>query len=131
ATFLEPADYLALRLSGRATANPCTALMYLLTDNRTPTPGGWDPVLVAHAGLDAAKLPELVPAGTDLGPVLPEVAAQLGLSPTARVLSGLNDTQAGSLAAGAATGDGVALSLGTTAVIAARCNRHRADPRTS
>src|SRR5690606_3848110 len=99
--------------------------------NRTPTPGRWDPVLVAHAGLDAAKLPELVPAGTDLGPVLPEVAAQLGLSPTARVLSGLNDTQAGALAAGAATGDGVALSLGTTAVIAARCNRHRADPRTS
>lgn len=131
AAFLEPMDYLALRLSGRATASPCTALMYLLTDNRTPTPTRWDPDLVAHAGIDVAKLPELVPSGADLGRVLAPVADELGISPDARVLSGLNDTQAGALAAGAACGGHAALSVGTTAVIAARCNRHRADPRTS
>jgi xylulokinase len=131
ATFLEPMDYLTLRLSGRATANPCTALMFLLTDNRTPTPDRWDPTLVARAGIDGSKLPELVPAGSDVGRVLPEVAEALGIAPTARVLSGLNDTQAGALAAGAATGDRAAISLGTTAVIAARCDRHRGDPRTT
>jgi xylulokinase len=131
ASFLEPMDYLTLRLSGRATANPCTALMYLLTDNRSPTPDRWDPTLVGRAGIDAAKLPELVPAGSDVGPMLPDVAEALGMSPTTRVLSGLNDTQAGALAAGAATGNRAALSLGTTAVIAARCDRHRADPRTT
>lgn len=129
--FLEPMDFLALRLSGRATANPCTALMFQLTDNRTPTPLAWDPALVAHAGVDAAKLPELVPVGSDLGPVLPDVAGELGIAATARVLSGLNDTQAGALAAGAATGDAAAVSIGTTAVIAARCARFRADPRTA
>jgi len=131
AAFLEPADYLTLRLTGRATANPCTALMFLLTDNRTPTPTAWDRALAAHAGIDVAKLPELVSAGSDVGPVLPAVAAELGIATGARVLSGLNDTQAGALASGAATGDGAGLSLGTTAVIAARCARHRADPRTS
>lgn len=130
-SFLEPMDYLALRLSGRATANPCTALMFLLTDNRTPTPGQWDPRFVRYAGLDASKLPELVPVGSDIGPVLPAVADTLGITSNARVLSGLNDTQTGALAAGAATGDRAALSLGTTAVIAARCARHRADPRTA
>ena len=131
AAFLEPADYLTLRLTGRATANPCTALMFLLTDNRTPTPTRWDPALAAHAGIDVAKLPELVPAGSDVGPLLADVAAELGIAAEARVLSGLNDTQAGALAAGAATGEAAGLSLGTTAVIAARCGRHRADPRTS
>lgn len=130
ATYLEPADFLTMRLSGRATANPCTALMFQLTDNRTP-PTAWDPALVAHAGIDPGKLPELVPVGSDVGPVLPDVAAELGIPATARVLSGLNDTQAGALAAGAATGDAAALSIGTTAVIAARCDRFRADPRTS
>ena len=74
ATFLEPMDYLALRLCGRATASPCTALMFLLTDNRSPTPTGWDTELIAHAGVDAAKLPELVPSGSDLGAVLAPVA---------------------------------------------------------
>ncbi len=129
--FLEPMDYLAVRLSGRAAANACTALMYLLTDNRTPRPQGWDPRLVAYAGVDAAKLPELVEPGADLGQVLPTVAAELGIDPAARVLSGLNDTQSGALAAGAATGTTAAVSIGTTAVIAARCDRHRADPRTT
>lgn len=131
AALLEPMDYLALRLSGRATANRCTALMYLLTDNRAGGADAWHPALVAHAGVDAAKLPELVEPGCDLGPVLPDVADELGLAPGARVLSGLNDTQAGALAAGAATGPGAAVSIGTTAVIAARCDRFRADPRTS
>jgi xylulokinase len=131
ATFLEPMDFLTLRLSGRATANPCTALMYLLTDTRAGSPDRWDPTLVGRAGIDAAKLPELVPVGSDVGRVLPDVAEALGITPTARVLSGLNDTQSGALAAGAATGDRAAVSLGTTAVIAARCDRHRADPRTT
>jgi xylulokinase len=131
ANFLEPMDYLTLRLTGRATANPCTAFMFLLTDNRPQGRAGWDSALVAHTGLDAAKLPELVAPGADVGSVLPDVAAAIGVASTTRVLSGLNDTQAGALAAGAATGDGAALSIGTTAVIAARCERHRADPRTS
>ena len=131
AAFLEPMDYLALRLTGRATANQSTAYMMLLTDNRTLGATDWDEGLLARSHIDRDRLPELVAAGSEVGPLLPGVAEALGLAPSTPVLSGINDTQAGAVAAGAFQGAGAGLAVGTTAVIAAHVARKKTDPRTT
>ena len=114
AALLEPVDYLAARLTGRFTANPCTAFAYLLADHRDPNRGDWDDELVALAGVDPTRLPEMVETGAAIAPLRPDVATALGLSPSTVVYSGLNDTQA--VALGAGTGrDGVGgVNIGTT-----------------
>ena len=129
ATFLEPTDYVALRLTGRAAANACTAFMFLVTDNRRTGSCGYDARLVRYAGIDADKLPELVPVDATVGTVLPEVAHEIGVTPDTPVITGLNDTQAGSLGTAAFRGTHAAISLGSTSVIVTHVARKRTDVR--
>jgi xylulokinase len=129
ATFLEPTDYVALRLTGRATANACTAFMFLVTDNRHTRTCGYDARLVRYAGIDADKLPELVPVDATLGTVLPEVARDIGVTPDTPVITGLNDTQAGGLGTAAFRGTHAAISLGSTSVMVTHALRRRTDVR--
>ncbi len=68
---LEPVDYLTLRLTGRASATPASMTASWLTDNRDLSTAGYDRRLVAAAGLEAAKLPPLLPNGSVVGRVLP------------------------------------------------------------
>lgn len=131
AAFLEPTDYLTMRLCGRATANQCTAFMSLAVDNRTLGATAYHPRLVELSLVDADKLPPLVAVGEQLGPVLPAVAAEIGLAAGTVVLSGCNDTQAGAIAAAAYQGDHVGISLGTTGVIVTHLARRKTDPRTA
>ena len=126
--FLEPVDYLTLRLTGRATANQCSAYMELMVDNRTVGATDWEPSLVAQSLVDPDKLPELVPVGSEVGPLLPAVAEALGLPARTPVLSGINDTQAGAIAAGAFAGTHAGLALGTTSVITTHVDRKKTDP---
>ena len=41
ASFLEPVDYVTARLTGRTTANQCSAFMQMLADNRRVPTTGW------------------------------------------------------------------------------------------
>jgi xylulokinase len=129
ATFLEPMDYVAMRFSGRATANQCTAFMSLMTDNRRLNVTEYDSALLAQSGIDAAKLPELVPVDSIVGTVLPDVAAELGLAPGTRVVTGLNDTQCGGIGTAAFSGQHAALSIGSTSVMITHVEFKRTDVR--
>jgi len=129
ATFLEPMDFIAMRFTGRAAANQCTALMYLLTDNRTLNQTGYDESLLRYSLIDRDKLPELVPLDSTLGTVLPEVAEELGLSPATRVIAGLNDTQAGGMGTAAFGGSHAAISVGSTSVMITHVDAKRTDAR--
>ena len=129
ASLLEPVDYLTARLTGRCTANRCSSLMQILADNRSPADApagaGWDPFLVKASLIDPDKLPERVPVGSIIGTLRAEVADELGIASTTPVLSGINDTQAGAVAAGAWRGDHAGLAIGTTSVIATHVNRKK------
>ena len=127
AAFLEPMDYLTARLTGRSVANQCTAFMFLLVDNRTLGSLGYSDELVAMSGVDPTRLPTLVPIQEPLGPVLGDVARELGLAETTLVLPAMNDTQAGSLVAGVWAGPVAGLSLGTTSVLVAAVDRKETD----
>jgi xylulokinase len=99
----------------------------LLTDNRRLDAVRWHDELIARAGIDRAKLPELVPVSADVGPVRPAVAEELGLSRRTPVFSGVNDTQAA--AVGTATflpGVG-GVNSGTTSQVLAHVDAKRTD----
>ena len=79
AVFLEPVDYLNLRLTGLARASHDSITLHWVTDNRDINAVAYDDSLMALAGLERAKLPELVPTGSVLGGLAPAAAAELGL----------------------------------------------------
>jgi xylulokinase len=129
ATFLEPMDYLTLRLTGRACASQCTALMFLTVDNRRVGATAHDDRLVAASLIDPAKLPELVPANSVVATVRPEVAGRLGLPAGVPVISGATDTQAGAIGAGGHTGGHAVVCLGSTCVLTTHHSAKRTDIR--
>jgi xylulokinase len=128
AHLLEPMDFVTMRLTGRATANQATAFMSLMVDNRSLAATDYSPELVAASHIDRHKLPELVPMDAVVGPLLPDVAETLGLSPGTQVITGLNDTQAGGIGSGAFTGDHAGVSVGSTCVMIAHVATKRTDP---
>ncbi len=117
ATYLEVMDHVVARLTGTVAATQHSMFMSQLCDNRTLGAADYDPRLLAMAGLDALRLPPLVPVGTTVGSLRPEVAADLGLPATALVTTGTNDTSTDAIATGA-LGDGrCGLAIGTTSVL--------------
>jgi xylulokinase len=126
--YLEPADYLNARFCGRIAATGATAMPLSLTDNRTLGDSKWSDDLIARAGIDASKLPPIVPSLSTLGPILPGVAADLGLSPKTLVVAGANDSIAAAIGTDAlAPGRGTVI-MGTTGVLTAHHPTRVVDP---
>jgi xylulokinase len=117
ATWLEPMDFVNLGLTGVAAANQGTMFMSQVCDNRTLGVTEYDADLVAMSGVDADRLPALLPLDAPVGSLLPEVAERLGLPADAVVYGGVNDTVAGAVATGAMVDGRGGLSIGTTSVL--------------
>lgn len=107
---LHQADWLAGQFSGR----------YDVSDENNALKSGYDPVAriwpswIGGTGFDAGLFPKVVPAGTAIGTILPDIAEKFGLSKTLSIVAGTTDGCAAFLASGASEpGDGVT-SLGTT-----------------
>lgn len=125
--FLNVLDYLNLRLTGRFTATFDSIMTSWVTDNRRPDQIQYHPALVRRCGVEAEKLPEIVPCTAVLGPLLPGVAAELRLSPRVQVVAGAIDTTAAAIGSGAVE-DGVPhLYLGTSSWIAAHVPYKKTD----
>lgn len=114
---LEPLDYLGLHLTGRAAATPGSSVLSWLTDNRPGAAVGYVPELVRRSGRDAARLAELIPTGSVLGPVRPEVAHDLGIR-QAPVVAGISDAHAAFLGSGAVGEYEAHVTISTTCWIA-------------
>ena len=76
AVFLEPVDYLNLRLTGLARASHDSITLHWVTDNRDINAVAYDDSLMGLAGLERAKLPDLVPTGSVLGGLAPAAAGR-------------------------------------------------------
>jgi xylulokinase len=124
---LEPVDYLGMRLTGRAAATQASMVGAWLTDNRILDPGRYDDDLVRRAGLDVDKLPPLLPNGSVLGPVRPDVAARLGLGPDVPVVAGVGDAHSTALGSGAVELYEGHLSLGTTSWVSCHVTAKKTD----
>lgn len=116
ARYLSVHDYLAARLTGRPVLDPSNAGINQLGDVRT---GRWDDDLLAQAGIQPDRLGELAPAGTLIGTLLPQVAAELGLPAHALVINGAHDQDCVALGFGATApgelfiGSGTAWAIGS------------------
>jgi FGGY-family pentulose kinase len=99
ARFMDLADFLTYHASGRDTRSLCTTVCkwsYLGHENR------WDETFFRAADLadlgDGRRIGTTVaPPGTPLGPLLPQRAAELGLSSNTLVAVGIIDAHAGAL----------------------------------
>ena len=113
-TFLEPKDYLNFRLTGRRAASFDSIALHWVTDNRDPAHVVYSPKLLRLTGLSRDQLPELWRATDVLGPVLPDVARELGVSRDAQVVVGSPDVHTAAVGSGAVDDFVPHLYLGTS-----------------
>lgn len=125
--FLNVLDYMNLRLTGRFVATPDSILTSWVTDNRDSAHVRYHPGLLRDSGIDPAKFPEIVPCSEVIGEVLPQVAAELGLSPAVRVVAGAIDVTAAAVGSGAVEDFAAHLCIGTSSWIAAHMPVKKTD----
>lgn len=110
---LWPKDYLRWRLTGEICTDPTETLgtgLYDWSGNK------WALDRLSLVGLAPGVLPEIRPSGAAAGVLLPEIAAELGLSRQTHVLTGMGDIAA--LLGGAPLKPGrVVCSLGSSSMI--------------
>jgi len=99
--FLEPKDYLNMRLTGRFAASYGSIALHWLTDNRDISNVVYDDRLIKMSTVDREKLPDLKRAVDILGPIKPEVARELGLGEHIQVVVGTPDVQSAAIGSGA------------------------------
>jgi xylulokinase len=112
--FLEPKDWLNLRMTGRAVASHDSIALHWVTDNRHRDRIDYDPALLRLAGLDRGTLPDLVAATDIVGPLLPEPAAELGVPAGIPVVAGTPDLQSAAIGSGATRDYQAHLYVGTS-----------------
>ncbi len=117
--FLEPVDYLSMRLTGSAAASHASMIGAWLTDNRHLDVLEYDPVLVSRSGVDPDRLPPLRRTGSVIGTVRPDVATDLGLPGGVPVVAGTPDLHSAACGAGAVLDYQVHLAVSTSAWIGA------------
>lgn len=105
--------YLVHALTGQWVDSAATADSLGLYDMATLS---FSPKLVELAGLRTDQLPELVPAGSPIGEVRPEVLREWNLPGPVTVIAGCGDGQAAGLGCGATRPDEAYLNLGTAVV---------------
>lgn len=125
--FLEPMDYLNLRLTGKFAASHGTIFPYWLTDNRDPHRIDYHPALLALAGIERAKLPDLLPVDAVLGRLRREVADELGLLPSTKVLVGACDGHTATIGAGAVRDYEGYFYIGTTSWLSCHVPAKKTD----
>ncbi len=112
--FLEPKDWLNLRLTGRAAASYDSIALHWVTDNRKPGAIRYDPALLRLAGLQRSQLPDLMAATDIVGPLLPGPARALGVPAGIPVVAGTPDLQSAAIGSGAARDFQAHLYVGTS-----------------
>ncbi len=125
--FLEPKDYINLRLTGRFAATYDSILLHWVTDNRDPSRVVYHEKLLKMAGIDREKLPDLIRAVDILGPVKDEVARELGLKPGTPVIGGTPDVPSACVGSGAVRDFEGHLYIGTSSWISAHVPFKKTD----
>lgn len=112
--FLEPMDYVNLRLTGQWAASFATITLHWLTDNRNIANVAYDDGLIKLCGVEREKLPDLKPTNAILGPLKKEVAADLGLPDGTPVVMATPDLHSAAIGSGAVRDCEPHLCIGTS-----------------
>ncbi|MHA1137973.1 MAG: xylulokinase [Candidatus Thorarchaeota archaeon] len=99
--FLEPKDYLNLRLTGEFAASYDSIMLHWVTDIRDINNVHYNNGLIKKMGVDRDKLPELKQSIDVLGTVKKEVAQSLGVREDTKVIVGSPDLHSAIIGSGA------------------------------
>jgi xylulokinase len=116
--FLEPMDYINLRLTGKFFATQNTVMPFMMMDNSRLNHQEYDPWLLKMSGIDREKLPDLLPIDGILGTLTSSVADELGLSTRTVVICGINDNSSSAIGAGSMAGSEPAAVMGNSGYLA-------------
>ena len=99
--FMEPKDYLNLRLTGKFLATTDSIALHWVTDNRDIDKVHYDDKLLAQATLPREKLPDLTRAVDVIGTLTSPAALELGVNEDTKVVGGTPDVPAAAVGSGA------------------------------
>lgn len=126
ARFIQPKDYLICRLTGRLLSDYSDASHLACLDLVTLS---WSDEVLQAAGIDANKMPELLPSTAVAGTVLADAARACGLTAGTPVVTGGGDGPCATAGAGIYKPGQAYCSLGTSAWIATLAGQPYLDPR--
>ncbi len=109
--FQQSKDFIVQRLTGKYVTESSDAQYYHAYDILKNC---WSEKLLGAFGLNAEKLPPLVPAGTLVGHVRTEIARECGLPEGTPVVEGLGDGRAALIGTGVLEAGDAYISLGTS-----------------
>jgi xylulokinase len=112
--FLEPVDYIGMRLTGLMAASYNSIVLHWLTDNRDIDNIPYNDTLIKISTIDRAKLPALKPANSVLGYLSPGIAREWGLREDVRVVMGSPDVHSAAVGSGAVRDFETHLYIGTS-----------------
>lgn len=125
ARYLLLEDYLLYRLTGRFVTGMALQTSSLLLDIRQRT---WWPAMLDRVGVRPEQLGELLEPGAVVGPLSPEGAQALGLTPHSLAVCGGMDQVVGALGAGNSVPGVVSETTGGALGIVVSLDRPRYDP---
>jgi len=125
--FLEPKDFINLRLTGKFAASHDSITCHWITDNRDIRNISYNDKLLKLVAFDREKFPDLYRAIDILGPLKKEVADELGLRPDVQVVMGSPDIHAAALGSGAIKDFEGHIYIGTSSWIVAHVPFKKTD----
>ncbi|MCU0846915.1 MAG: FGGY-family carbohydrate kinase [Spirochaetes bacterium] len=99
--FLEPMDYINLRLTGEFASSFDSITLHWVTDNRDISKIKYDDRLLKYSTIDRDKFPDIWPPIHVLGNLSKQAARELGLREDVRVVMGMPDLQSAAIGSGA------------------------------
>ncbi len=120
-----PGDYIAMRLSGRATTTVCGLSEGMLWDFRKKAPAGF---LMDHLGLSGDLLPEIVPTLGPQGEVTRQAARELGLMEGTPISYRAGDQPNNALSLNVLNPGEIASTAGTSGVVYGVLGKLGCDP---
>ncbi len=116
--FLDVLDYVDFQLTGKFVTTADSVVARWVTDNRDPEHVTYHDGLIKQSTIERDKFPDIVRSIDVLGPLLPQVADDLGLSRDVQVVAGAFDVPAAAVGSGASDDYAAHLYLGTSSWIA-------------
>jgi len=125
--FLEPMDFINMRLTGKAHATLCSYIAILSIDIRKEGTKDYNPWTLKISGIDRSKLPDLLPVEGIVGNLQPHIAKDWGLSPDTMVITAASDNSTALIGSGAIADYEAVAVLGTSGMLMFHFPNKKAD----
>jgi xylulokinase len=115
--FMEPMDFINMRLTGKACTTQCSNIASISIDNRRDGTGDYDPWILKLSGIDRAKLPDVVPVEGIVGNLKEDIAREWGLFSNTVVITSATDNSVAPIGSGAVADFETVAVLGTSGML--------------